>query len=226
MLTLLKNKICNDQKLRQSFANIKCLIIIENLSCICMIITFIFSYFIWFGIFVYTLLSSFLVSTSIQNKRSKSSKQELEFLKYLKDKHDLYIECDDNKGQRKILTYSVDGFVKSLNLVIEYNGCYFHGHNCTSHNYNKKKLDETINREIKIRGEGYNLICIWECEWINQNARKLTQIDDDINKLKSIQQFQIKLYYKFTFYIDLCITTTKYFFKLFVLVFQLFQFQM
>ena len=217
MLTYIKIFFENNQKLIKNFENIQILNIIEIVSFIIAIISI---HFLWFYIgliSIYTMIVSFIISSTIQNRRCKSSKQELLFIKYLQDRHNMYIQCDQNKGQKKILRYQADGFVEDLNLVIEFNGCYYHGHDCDARYYNSEKLNQTINREIEIRAEGYNVIRIWECEWNNQDQNKLKEIDDNIKKLKSKQSYCIRIYNYIIFMIYHFTTIFVYFYEIIIL---------
>lgn len=195
MLTYIKVFFEDNQDLIKMFVDTSCLNVIEMLSFFIMIITIHSSWFyIMSVVFTYTILVSFFISLTIQKKRSKSSAKELSCIRYLRKEYNLYIQSDDNVGQKRILTYQVDGFEQYLNLVIDFNGCYYHGHGCNDHNSNLEKLDRTINRENDIRAEGYNVISIWECQWDNKDEIKFKQVYDDIEELKSKQSYCMRIY--------------------------------
>ena len=94
----------------------------------------------------------------------------------------LDIQHAENGGEYRIpnTKYRVDGYVPSTNTVYEFHGDVFHGNpelfkptdNC--HPFNKyitaKELyDKTIERENEIKSLGYNLIVMWESDFITFN---------------------------------------------------------
>lgn len=73
--------------------------------------------------------------------------------------------------------YKVDGYDPITNTIYEFYGDYWHGNpkvfNLSDFNLVKNKTfqelyDDTINKEIKLMDAGYNLISIWENDYINQ----------------------------------------------------------
>ena len=75
-------------------------------------------------------------------------------------------------GYRQI---PVDGFCRESNTVYQFHGCYFHGHQCVLNkkDYNVTKgcsmtdlRQQTAEISAYIRSEGYNLVEIYECEWM------------------------------------------------------------
>lgn len=106
--------------------------------------------------------------TKTPRKFSSSSKPEKEIEKILKK---LNI---DVKRTYKVNEYICDIFIPKLNLIIEYNGDYWHCNpNKFSKDYlhpHKKKTSEEIWNEDKIRIDnikkyGYNLEVVWESEY-------------------------------------------------------------
>lgn len=87
--------------------------------------------------------------------------------------------------------YKADGYCKWVDTILEFHGCYYHGHNCAKYkNYNNvNKLvnktfgelyDKTIERSKFIRFQGYKLIEIWECEFIELISGPQSAIDEYI----------------------------------------------
>ena len=72
-----------------------------------------------------------------------------------------------------IAQYPVDGFFASTNTVYEFNGCYYHGHECklTKHcnaKWRQRQQDlenRTIAKRQYLETQGYNVIEIRECEY-------------------------------------------------------------
>jgi len=106
----------------------------------------------------------------------------VEWLTYVMEKENIFIQHKFNGGEVKIYNMSVDGFCRSNNTVYEYLGCVWHGHNCyfarhesggkprTHSPYNKKKslddlYEETERRLTWLRSLGYTVITMWGCVW-------------------------------------------------------------
>ena len=87
------------------------------------------------------------------------------------------IESNVTSGsQRKIDCFSVDGICLHCNTVFEAMGCYYHY--CPCQEARPSLTDEEVQRGIKrreqddmrreyIRGKGYEVVEMWECEWWN-----------------------------------------------------------
>ena len=83
----------------------------------------------------------------------------------------IYIKHKLNSGkEHRVGPYYLDGFNSETNTAFEFNGCYYHGHDCyltTNMDENKKRerQQRTLKREEYIREQGMNLQTIWECEY-------------------------------------------------------------
>ncbi|MFW6225577.1 MAG: hypothetical protein ACOC3V_01295 [bacterium] len=71
-----------------------------------------------------------------------------------------HIECLYGKNEKKIGNYSVDIFIPSLNIIIEYNGLIYH-----SDKFNKNKVDIDKYKELS---KNYSYLMIFEDEWIKR----------------------------------------------------------
>lgn len=67
-----------------------------------------------------------------------------------------------------IPNYEIDILVKGQNLLIEYNGIYWHSTKFKDKNYHKKKAD--LAEEL-----GYQLIQVWEDDWAHSQKRKILE---------------------------------------------------
>lgn len=105
------------------------------------------------------------------------SKQQIKWLEYISFKENLYIRHGMNEGELILpeTNYRVDGYCKETNTCYEYNGCYFHGcikcYKPNEINKLSKKLmcelyHQTFLKKKVILEKGYNLITIWEHEWL------------------------------------------------------------
>lgn len=106
------------------------------------------------------------------------SKMSIEWLEFVANKEGIFIKHAENQGEFKIPStkYKADGYCKENNTIYEFNGCKFHG--CIKcfkpssiSSINKKLMGEnyikTKKKEKIIKELGYNLMVIWEHEWIN-----------------------------------------------------------
>ena len=110
----------------------------------------------------------------------------VEWMTYIMQRDDIFIQHKFNGGEFKIHNMSVDGFCSKTNTIYEYLGCIWHGHTCycarhdsqknprTHSPFNSRKslddlLEETKRRLAWLRSLNYTVIEIWECEW---NAEK------------------------------------------------------
>ena len=69
----------------------------------------------------------------------------------------------------------VDGFCVKNQTVYQFNGCYWHGHQCSSNNgvtihptrkiATKQLHEQTVAREEYLKKLGYTVRSVWECEW-------------------------------------------------------------
>jgi hypothetical protein len=87
------------------------------------------------------------------------------------------IQHAENGGEFKILNIGkVDGYDKKINTVYEYYGCFWHGCdrcfepdyvNPINHKTASDLYSKTTERALAIRNADYNLIEMWECDFVN-----------------------------------------------------------
>ena len=136
----------------------------------------------------YQLLSSVYPNYKWERSkfRKQYSKQQIEWMNFLQKYYGISIQHASNDGEYKIpkTRYYADGFCRDTNTIYEYHGDYWHGNPIIfpSDDFNKSTkctygelYDNTCKRESEIRGLGYNLVVIWESDWIqiNNAIRKL-----------------------------------------------------
>lgn len=131
-----------------------------------------------------------LIEKELNIKIQKATDPEREFIIYY------------NKNELNPKWYStgklkVDGYIKEYNLIIEYNGCYYHG--CCFHFDNEEEmdlitmngythqenLDRTYEKQRLIEKSGYEYIDLWECFGDKINIQT---IKEKIEKIKINQQ--------------------------------------
>jgi hypothetical protein len=116
------------------------------------------------------------------------SKAQIQWLDFIASFHSIHIQHAANDGEFTIpeTRYRADGYCAETNTVYEYHGDYWHGNpkkfNKDDMNQSSKKTfgelyDQTLKRENEIRALGYNLVVMWESDWlrINRCVRKLQQ---------------------------------------------------
>lgn len=107
------------------------------------------------------------------------SKVSIRWLNYIAKKDNIFIQHYDNVGEKKIKVSNnyirFDGYCEDTNTVYEFLGDFYHGNPniYKSNNYNlllKKTYgelyDKTVKRNNKITNLGYNLVTIWESDFI------------------------------------------------------------
>ena len=111
----------------------------------------------------------------------------VEWLDWLASTEGIEIQHQYNKGEKRIgaRQIPVDGFCATTNTVYQFQGCYYHGHNCKLTNgktWNQTRRcsmadlrQETEDISAYIRDEGFNLIEIYECAWLH-----LKRTDQDV----------------------------------------------
>ena len=69
-----------------------------------------------------------------------------------------------------------DAINKKMKIIKEFYGCYFHG--CPKcHPELNEKYNKTLQREDILRGEGYSIETMWECQWLEMK-RNLSNRED------------------------------------------------
>ncbi|KAK3098713.1 hypothetical protein FSP39_022331 [Pinctada imbricata] len=92
--------------------------------------------------------------------------------------------------EKRIGPFPVDGFCANTSTVFQFQGCYFHGHDCYItenitdekwRNQREKKLEKTRETSEFIRDKGHTLVEIWECEYqtLKANTPTLMNLIDE-----------------------------------------------
>ena len=108
----------------------------------------------------------------------KFSKMQIYWLSFLETMYRIDIQHLGNSVQEysiKGSRWKADGYCKSTHTIYEFHGDFWHGHptrydpefiNVVTKKKMKTLYAKTIARESKIRELGYNLVVLWESEWI------------------------------------------------------------
>ena len=108
------------------------------------------------------------------------SNAQIQWLNLISKLEKIHIQHAENSNEYTIpnTKFKADGYCEETNTIYEYHGDYWHG-NPKKYNSNKinivsnKTFGElyqyTLNKEILIREMGFNLITIWESDWIKIN---------------------------------------------------------
>ncbi|XP_072392265.1 uncharacterized protein [Diabrotica undecimpunctata] len=103
-----------------------------------------------------------------------------------------------NGGEVTICGAKVDDYDSSTNTVYQYHGCFWHGPpecfapNTVNHINNETISDlyeRSIRRASQIKDAGYNIVEMWECEWIKSKECKNAPIPQIVEPLKPREAF-------------------------------------
>lgn len=120
-------------------------------------------------------------------QRNRSSKMEIEWIRYLSYSHPNIISTLSTNGQYTIPNsrYQCDGFCPDCNTVFEFHGDFWHGnpdiYDSNDVNRVTKKTygelyDNTLKKKQLCTDLGYNYVSIWENDWLDFiNAVRLLQ---------------------------------------------------
>ena len=108
-------------------------------------------------------------------KPKSSIKMAIEWLEWVAHQDRIHIRhqlnnTEERIGDRKL---PVDGFNVESQTVYQFQGCYWHGHDCAlnrgkeaNEKRNKPELLEETRADTKyMRSKGYRVVEMWECEW-------------------------------------------------------------
>ena len=85
---------------------------------------------------------------------------------------DCWLDCIEKFNNVKLIRefrigkYWVDGFDVENNTIYEFNGCKWHGHDCTV--FNQEKFENLKQKLENLEKLGYKIKSIWECEFKNE----------------------------------------------------------
>ncbi len=113
-------------------------------------------------------------------KSKQYSNAQIKWLNFIQLKDNITIQHAENIGEFKIpnTIFKADGYCQETNTIYEYHGDFWHGNpdKYISHHINPitkitfgELYQETLKREAKFRDMGFNLITIWESDWIKLN---------------------------------------------------------
>lgn len=121
--------------------------------------------------------------------RSRFSKSQIQWLEFLEKYYNINIQHMGNSNQEhriKNTRWKADGYCKVNNTIYEFHGDFWHGNpkcylETDKNNVSNKTMGylykKTLEREQKIKDLGYDLIVMWEYDWIkiNKSITKLQQ---------------------------------------------------
>lgn len=135
----------------------------------------------------YGVSKSWLLSTH-------GSKSQTELTNLLKEQFPQYTILSDYPIIKKVGGYKLDILIKELNVVIEFNGTYWH---CDPRFYEKeyynqkKKLKAAAiwkydsDRKSFLEGLGYKVIIVWEHDYKTNNEQTIKLLKENINEQKN-----------------------------------------
>ena len=112
--------------------------------------------------------------------KKQYSKAQIKWLNFIQSKDKIIIQHAENSNEYNIpnTNFKADGYCVETNTIYEYHGDYWHGNpnrfNSSDINNTTKctfgeLYQNTLNKEQIIRDMGFNLITIWESDWIKLN---------------------------------------------------------
>ena len=131
-------------------------------------------------------------------KEEYFNKPSIEWLDYIAQRDRLDIQHAHNVGEKRIGCYLVEAFDTTNKTVYEFNGCYFHGHDCEINNndFNDRVgvpvsvlFERTIERKRNLENRGYTVVDIWECEY---NQMRKTDEDLQLFRQNYIQGLDVR----------------------------------
>lgn len=114
-------------------------------------------------------------------------RKELEWLEWYSHDNSIQVHHRFNGRQKIILDspsvrYPVDGYIPSSRTVLQFHGCYWHGHGCLRKRDGRatERRAETAKVTARLKDLSYTVIEKWECDWDSQ--RKDGRIKTFINE--------------------------------------------
>ena len=114
-------------------------------------------------------------NTNFKPERSLSYNKMFDWMDWLNETENHEIQHKLNSGvERRVGPFFADGYDPNTNTIFEFDGCYYHGHQCwlTERVTSEKWIQiqpalkkQTEKRRTFLKNEGYNIISIWECEY-------------------------------------------------------------
>src|SRR6266481_2058057 len=116
----------------------------------------------------------------MRQRKPRQSKVAIRFLEDIQRKFDLpYIYHAKNGGEVEINYFKVDGFIKELNLILEFHGSCWHGNisvykdkdRCNPRNRKvtaRYLYNKTLAREKTLCDLGFNVAVIWDYQYKNK----------------------------------------------------------
>lgn len=108
------------------------------------------------------------------------SMQQIDWMNFIQAKDNIHIQHGENSHEYQIpnTRFKADGYCEETNAIYEYHGDYWHGNpkKFNGNEINKRTkctfgelYEKTLRREQQIKDMGFNLITIWESDWIKLN---------------------------------------------------------
>ncbi|KAI8495466.1 hypothetical protein Bbelb_269210 [Branchiostoma belcheri] len=126
-----------------------------------------------------------------------------EWLDWVAHSRDIVIRNKFNSTEKLIghRQVPVDGFCSATAEIFQFHGCFWHGHDCClteGLDFNPVRQESMTNiREVTkemteyLRGEGYNVIEMWECQW--QDLKRTKEVSAFLTKRKTPTENRYKM---------------------------------
>ena len=110
------------------------------------------------------------------NPKENTSKKCIQWLKYVSETHNIYIQHSKNIGEFSVCNYKIDGICFENKTIYEFQGCLWHGcEKCNGQNTFNPVL-QTMNYTLRTRTQirlrkireylpDFEIVEMWEHEW-------------------------------------------------------------
>ena len=108
------------------------------------------------------------------------------------------VHAHNSTTEQRVGPYLIDGTDKRNRVLYEYNGRYWHEHNCplNDNEFNDKcgvpmsvLYERTLQRKRYLDGRGYTVVFMWECE-----CKHMRKTDEDLKELKNLKNLNLLKY--------------------------------
>ncbi len=139
----------------------------------------------------------------------KYSRRAMEWLEWVMHSEGVQIRHEFNGKEKRLgrRQLPVDGWCQETQTAYQFQGCWWHGHDC---HLNRKEYNDIRKKSMKdlraetaqttayLRGLGYKVVEMWECNWLEKKAHDkniqsfiATRFRRDMDKKKHMTQDEI-----------------------------------
>ena len=116
--------------------------------------------------------------------KHRQSNAAMEYLSWYAREHNVTVKNGVNGDEHRVgmKRCKVDGFVVETNTILEFHGCFWHGHGCTkalrNHPEAEERAKKTQDCDAYLEQHCSNLEVMWECQW--EKLKKRPEVAEKI----------------------------------------------